>query len=148
MNEPQATFSTCFGAPFMTRHPSVYAKLLGEKIAGTKVNCWLVNTGWSGGPYGVGQRMKIAHTRAMVRAALDGSLAGVGTKADPVFGLHIPESCPNVPAEVLNPRNTWSDKAAYDSTAQELAKRFAANFKQYEAHVDAKVMAAAIKPAA
>ncbi len=148
VDEPQATFSTCFGAPFMTRHPSVYAKLLGEKIAGTNVNCWLVNTGWSGGGYGVGQRMKIAHTRAMVRAALDGRLGSVPTKPDPVFGLHIPQSCPDVPDEVLNPRNTWSDKAAYDATAKELAARFAENFRQYEGHVDAQVMAAAIRPAA
>ncbi len=147
VDEPQATFSTCFGAPFMTRHPSVYAKLLGEKIAGTEVNCWLVNTGWSGGPYGVGQRMKISHTRAMVRAALDGRLANVPIVADPVFGLGIPQTCPDVPDDVLNPRNTWSDKAAYDATAQDLAKRFADNFKKYEAHVDAKVMAVAIKPA-
>jgi phosphoenolpyruvate carboxykinase (ATP) len=147
VDEPQATFSTCFGAPFMTRHPSVYAKLLGEKIAGTNVNCWLVNTGWSGGGYGVGQRMKIAHTRAMVRAALDGRLASAPTSPDPVFGLHIPQTCPDVPDEVLNPRNTWSDKAAYDATAKELAARFAENFRQYEGHVDAKVMAAAIRPA-
>jgi len=145
--EPQATFSTCFGAPFMTRHPSVYAKLLGDKIAGTKVNCWLVNTGWSGGGYGVGQRMKIAHTRAMVRAALDGRLAAAPTTVDPVFGLHVPKSCPDVPDEVLNPRNTWSDKAAYDATAGDLATRFAENFKQYESYVGPEVKAAAIRPA-
>ena len=148
VNEPQATFSTCFGAPFMTRHPDVYAKLLGDKIAGTEVNCWLVNTGWSGGAFGVGQRMKIAHTRAMVRAALDGRLADVPTTADPVFGLHVPTTCPDVPDEVLNPRNTWSDKAAYDETARELAARFAENFTKYETHVDAGVRAAAIRPPA
>jgi phosphoenolpyruvate carboxykinase (ATP) len=148
VNEPQATFSTCFGAPFMTRHPSVYARLLGDKILGSDVTCWLVNTGWSGGAYGVGHRMKISHTRAMVRAALDGGLADVETVQDPVFGLHIPQSCPDVPAEVLTPRNTWVDKDAYDATAKDLASRFAENFKQYEAYVDDSVKAVAIRPPA
>jgi len=148
VNEPQATFSTCFGAPFMTRHPSAYAKLLGEKILGSDVNCWLVNTGWSGGAYGVGQRMKIAHTRAMVSAALDCHLAGVETTQDPNFGLHVPQSCPGVPAEVLTPRNTWADKETYDSTTRELASRFQENFVQYESHVSDSVKAVAIRPAA
>jgi len=144
--EPQATFSTCFGAPFMARHPSVYAKLLGERIAASKVDCWLVNTGWSGGAYGVGERMKIAHTRAMVRAALDGRLSDVATRPDPFFGLHVPESCPDVPNGVLDPKSTWSNKTGYDVTAHELAGRFEANFKQFEAHVDGKVVAAGIHP--
>lgn len=148
VNEPQATFSTCFGAPFMTRHPSAYAKLLGEKILGSDVNCWLVNTGWSGGAYGVGQRMKISHTRAMVSAALDGRLAEVETAQDPNFGLHVPHSCPGVPAEVLTPRNTWADKETYDSTARDLASRFQENFVQYESHVGDSVKAVAIRPAA
>ncbi len=146
--EPQATFSTCFGAPFMPRHPSVYAKLLGEKIAQHGADCWLVNTGWSGGSYGTGERMKIAHTRAMIAAALDGRLAQVGVREHPEFGLLIPESCPDVPDEVLFPRNTWSDKAAYDATARDLSQRFEKNFEQYEQYVDDKVKAAAIRAAA
>jgi phosphoenolpyruvate carboxykinase (ATP) len=144
----EATFSTCFGAPFLPRHPTVYAKLLGERIAKHKANCWLVNTGWSGGGYGVGSRMKIAHTRAMVRAALDGKLASVGTAPDPNFGLAIPEACPDVPNEVLKPRNTWSDKGAYDNTARDLAQRFEKNFKQFEDAVDDKVNKAGIYAAA
>lgn len=147
VNEPQATFSTCFGAPFMTRHPSAYAKLLGEKILGSDVNCWLVNTGWSGGAYGVGQRMKIAHTRAMVSAALDGRLAEFETVQDANFGLHVPQNCPEVPSEVLTPRNTWADQEAYDATARDLAGRFADNFSKYEPYVDDKVKASAIRPA-
>ena len=146
--EPQVTFSTCFGAPFMPRHPTVYAKLLGERIAKHKVRCWLVNTGWSGGAYGVGQRMNIAHTRAMVRAALDGRLAQVSTVKLGEFGLMIPESCPEVPTEVLNPKETWRDKRAYDQTAREVARRFENNFKQFESYVDESVKAAGIHAAA
>ena len=145
---PQATFSTCFGAPFMPRHPSVYARMLGERIARHDARCWLVNTGWSGGSYGVGRRMGIGHTRAMVRAALDGRLAEATTTPDPNFGLHVPKNCPDVPSEVLDPKTTWSDKAAYDQTAREVAKRFEANFKQFETHVDDQVKAAAIHAAA
>ncbi len=146
--EPQATFSTCFGAPFMPRHPTVYARLLGERIQHHGVKCWLVNTGWSGGAYGIGTRMNIAHTRAMVRAALDGRLAQVSTVKLDEFGLMIPESCPEVPSEVLNPKTTWRDKRAYDQTAREVALRFESNFKQYESYVDDKVKAAAIHAAA
>ena len=131
VKEPEATFSTCFGAPFMVLHPGVYADLLGRKMAERKASCWLVNTGWSGGPYGEGQRMKISYTRAMIRAILNGSLAGVETKPDPIFGLNIPTSCPDVPAEVLIPRNTWKDQAAYDQKASDLARRFNENFKKY-----------------
>src|SRR5215212_8847396 len=112
--EPQATFSTCFGAPFMVHHPGVYAELLRERIAKHNANCWLVNTGWSGGPYGEGQRMKIAYTRAMVRAALDGQLANVPTEPDPIFGVNVPITCPDVPSEVLWARKTWKDPNAYD----------------------------------
>jgi phosphoenolpyruvate carboxykinase (ATP) len=144
----EATFSTCFGAPFLPRHPTVYAKLLGERIAKHGANCWLVNTGWSGGAYGVGERMKIAHTRAMVRAALDGKLTSVGVASDPNFGLQIPENCPDVPADVLKPRNTWSDKDAYDATAQDLAKQFEVNFKQFESAVGDEVNKAGIHAAA
>ena len=140
-DEPVATFSACFGAPFMALHPSVYAEMLGQKIAEHEVDCWLVNTGWTGGPYGVGHRMKIGHTRAMVHAALDGSLRDVPTTVDPVFGLHVPESCPNVPSEVLNPRNTWEDKDAYDRAAANLARMFRENFTDYEAYVTDDVKA-------
>jgi phosphoenolpyruvate carboxykinase (ATP) len=139
VTEPQTTFSTCFGAPFMPLPPTVYATLLGEKIAKHKVNSWLVNTGWSGGPYGVGSRMKIANTRAMVRAALDGSLASIPTQQDPIFGLHVPNSCPGVSAEVLNPRNTWKDKAAYDAKAKELAEKLKKNFEQFAASATSEV---------
>ncbi|MFQ5674393.1 MAG: phosphoenolpyruvate carboxykinase [bacterium] len=138
-NEPQAAFSTCFGAPFMALHPTVYANLLGENMAKHKVDCWLVNTGWSGGPYGVGSRMKIAYTRAMVTAALDGSLAKIPTEEDPIFGVHIPTSCPNVPAEVLKPRNTWEDKTSYDEHAKKLSAMFKKNFEQFESHVSKEV---------
>ena len=143
VKEPEATFSTCFGAPFMVLHPGVYADLLGKKMAEHKANCWLVNTGWSGGPYGEGQRMKISYTRAMSRAILNGTLAGIETKADPVFGLNIPTSCPDVPAEVLTPRNTWKDPEAYDQKARELARRFNENFKKYADGVSEAVRAVA-----
>ncbi len=145
IKEPEATFSTCFGAPFMVLHPGVYADLLGKKMAQHNAVCWLVNTGWSGGPYGVGQRMKIAHTRAMIRAILNGSLANVETKPDPIFGVQVPVSCPDVPAEVLQPRNTWSDKEAYDRQARDLARRFSENFKKYESGVSEGVRAVAPK---
>jgi len=145
VTEPQATFSTCFGAPFMVLHPGVYADLLGKKMAEHKANCWLVNTGWSGGPYGTGQRMKIKYTRAMIRAILNGTLAGIETNPDPVFGLNIPASCPEVPAEVLIPRNTWEDKDAYDTKARDLARRFNENFKKYADGVSEAVRAVAPK---
>jgi phosphoenolpyruvate carboxykinase (ATP) len=144
----EATFSTCFGAPFLARHPSVYAKILGERIANHKANCWLVNTGWSGGGYGVGQRMKIAHTKAMVRAALEGKLASVGVTTDTNFGLQVPDACPDVPQEVLKPRNTWSDKDAYDTVAHDLAGKFEANFKQFEEHVSDDVNKIGIRASA
>ncbi|HVJ51061.1 MAG TPA: phosphoenolpyruvate carboxykinase [Aliidongia sp.] len=146
--EPQATFSTCFGAPFMPRHPTVYAKLLGERITKHQAKCWLVNTGWSGGAYGTGERIRIAYTRAMVRAALDGRLAEVAMRPDGHFGLSIPEQCPDVPAEVLNARKTWKDAKAYDAAAQGLTKRFENNFKQFEGLVDPTVKAAGIHAAA
>ena len=139
VTEPTATFSACFGAPFMALSPTVYATLLGEKIAKHQVQVWLVNTGWSGGPYGVGQRMKIAYTRAMVHAALDGALDNVPTVTDPVFGVAVPTACPDVPPEVLNPRHTWADKAAYDAQARKLAGMFAENFKTFAVQVSAEV---------
>lgn len=147
-SEPSATFSTCFGAPFMPRHPSVYAKMLGEKMAATGAKCWLVNTGWTGGAYGTGSRMKIAHTRAMVQAALSGGLSEAATARHPAFGLAMPEACPNVPSEVLNPRNTWGDKRAYDLTVRDLTQRFEANFKQFEPYVGETVREAGIRAAA
>jgi len=131
VTEPKVTFSACFGAPFMALSPPVYANLLGKKISEHDADVWLINTGWSGGPYGVGKRVKIAHTRAMVHAALDGTLAGVPTQEDPNFGLAVPESCPNVPTDVLNPRNTWEDKSAYDEQARKLAGMFVENFKAF-----------------
>ncbi len=146
-NEPQATFSTCFGAPFMPRHPSVYAKLLGEKIAKHGVNCWLVNTGWTGGAYGTGHRMPIGHTRSLVNAALDGTLANVDFDKDPFFGLAIPKSCEGVPSEILNPRNTWDDKDAYDKQAAHLVNLFIENFEQFTDYVNADVMSSAPKSA-
>jgi phosphoenolpyruvate carboxykinase (ATP) len=145
IKEPEATFSTCFGAPFMVLHPGVYADLLGKKIARHDAACWLINTGWSGGPYGVGQRMKIGYTRAMIRAILSGELAKIQTTTDPIFGVNVPFSCPDVPAEVLQPRNTWADKEAYDRQASDLARRFNENFKKYEAGVTDAVRAVAPK---
>ena len=135
VTEPKATFSTCFGAPFMALHPSVYAKLLGEKIKKHNVKCWLINTGWSGGPYGVGSRMKIAYTRAMLNAALVGELENVEMFIDPFFGLSVPKTVKGVPAEVLNSRNTWTDKNKYDETALKLVNMFRQNFKEFEPDV-------------
>jgi phosphoenolpyruvate carboxykinase (ATP) len=129
----------------MVLHPGVYAGLLGEKIEQHKADCWLVNTGWSGGAYGEGKRMSIKHTRAMIRAILDGSLSQIETKPDPVFGVGVPLSCPDVPSEVLQPRNTWRDAQAYDRKAQHLATLFNENFKKYEAGVSQEVRAAAPK---
>lgn len=139
ITEPQAVFSTCFGAPFMALHPSIYAKLLEEKIAKHKVDCWLVNTGWSGGGYGVGSRMKIAYSRALINAAIEGALIESEFEKEPFFGLMIPKSCPGVPEEVLNPRNVWVDKKAYDATAAALVESFRANFEQYKGYVSQKV---------
>ncbi|WP_207538017.1 phosphoenolpyruvate carboxykinase [Sabulicella rubraurantiaca] len=146
--EPQATFSTCFGAPFLPRHPEVYGKMLAERIARDGADCWLVNTGWTGGAYGTGHRMSIQHTRALLRAALDGSLAHAEFEKDPFFGLMIPKAVPGVPAEVLNPRAAWADKAAYDRTAADLVKRFEANFESFAGAVGEDVKAVAIKAAA
>jgi phosphoenolpyruvate carboxykinase (ATP) len=132
VTEPQATFSPCFGAPFLVLPPTQYANLLKEKIARHNVKIWLINTGWSAGPYGVGQRMKIAYTRQMVHTVLDGSLDGVPMVPDPNFGIAVPTVCPDVPAEVLNPRNAWADKEAYDAQARKLAGMFVNNFQPFE----------------
>lgn len=145
VTEPEATFSACFGAPFMPLHPGTYAKLLGEKIAAHSATCWLVNTGWSGGPYGTGERMPIRYSRAIVHAALEGALDGVETVADPVFGFGIPATVPEVPTEILTPRNTWSDGEAYDEKANSLADMFVANFESFREGTSAEVLAAAPK---
>ena len=142
VTEPQATFSACFGAPFLPLHPFTYAKMLGDKIDRHGANVWLVNTGWTGGPHGVGHRMPIAHTRAMVAAALDGSLATVETRPHPVFGVQVPLHVPNVPDHVLDSRSTWADPAAYDAQTHKLAAMFRQNFKQFEDEVAPVVLAA------
>jgi phosphoenolpyruvate carboxykinase (ATP) len=142
VREPRATFSPCFGAPFMALPPTVYALLLGERIARHTVETWLVNTGWTGGPYGEGARMKLAYTRAMVRAAIEGELARAPTRRDPLFGFDVPTACPNVPAEVLQPRSTWKDPSAYDAQARQLAQMFVDNFSKFKDTVAEEVAAA------
>ena len=146
--EPQATFSTCFGHPFLPRHPEVYGQMFSDLIAKYGVDCWLVNTGWSGGQYGVGKRMAIKHTRALLRGALDGSLAKVEFQKEPFFGLSIPAHVPGIPDEVLDPRQAWADKIAYDQMAKNLVARFEANFASFEGGVGDDVKAVAIRAAA
>jgi phosphoenolpyruvate carboxykinase (ATP) len=143
VTEPEATFSTCFGAPFMPRHPSVYGNLLKKRIAEGNVACWLVNTGWTGGKYGVGHRMPIKATRALLNAALDGSLNAAEFRVDPTFGFEVPVQVPGVDSAILDPRETWLDKAEYDATAEKLADQFVENFAQFEDHVEEGVRAAA-----
>jgi phosphoenolpyruvate carboxykinase (ATP) len=133
VTEPQATFSTCFGAPFMPLPPKVYAEMLGRRLREHNAQCWLVNTGWQGGPYGVGKRMSLPYTRAMVNALVEGKLNDVEFEIEPSFGLSIPKSVPGVPSELLNPRNSWKDKTAYDKMAADLSDRFAKNFEQFDA---------------
>ncbi|MGE4431572.1 MAG: phosphoenolpyruvate carboxykinase [Sphingobium sp.] len=147
VTEPSATFSTCFGAPFMPRHPSVYGNLLKERINKGGVTCWLVNTGWTGGKYGVGSRMPIKVTRALLNAALDGSLNSAEFRTDPTFGFEVPVAVSGVESQILDPRATWSDKAAYDDTAAGLAAQFVENFANFAEHVDASVLASAPKVA-
>jgi phosphoenolpyruvate carboxykinase (ATP) len=147
VTEPQATFSTCFGAAFMPRHPSVYGNLLKKRIADGKADCWLVNTGWTGGKYGVGNRMPIKATRALLNAALDGSLKNAEFRKDPNFGFEVPVSVPGVDGNILDPRNTWADKEDYDRTAARLVDLFVENFAQFEGHVDDGVRQAAPKVA-
>jgi phosphoenolpyruvate carboxykinase (ATP) len=146
VTEPQATFSACFGKAFLPLHPTKYAELLGKKLEESKVNVWLVNTGWSGGPYGVGSRIKLAYTRALISAALNGELNNVDYKVSPVFGLQTPISCPNVPSEILYPRNVWPDKELFDQKANELAQRFINNFEQFADYANAEILSAAPKP--
>ncbi|MCE6958417.1 phosphoenolpyruvate carboxykinase [Cereibacter sphaeroides] len=144
VTEPQPTFSTCFGAPFMPRRPEVYGKLLQEKITSLGATCWLVNTGWTGGAYGTGKRMPIKATRALLTAALDGSLANVTFRKDPNFGFEVPTELNGVDPKLLDPRSTWADPAAYDAQAKKLVEMFANNFAQYVPYIDADVKAAAI----
>jgi phosphoenolpyruvate carboxykinase (ATP) len=147
VTEPSATFSTCFGAPFMPRHPSVYGNLLKERIAKGGVNCWLVNTGWTGGKYGIGSRMPIKVTRALLNSALDGSLNDATFRTDPNFGFAVPVAVPGVESQILDPRSTWADGEAYDATARKLVKEFVENFAQFEAHVDDAVRGAMLTAA-
>jgi phosphoenolpyruvate carboxykinase (ATP) len=145
ITEPTTTFSAGFGAAFLPLHPAKYAKLLGEKLQGTDIKVWLINTGWSGGSYGVGQRMKLSYTRAMITAALDGKLNNVEFEKLPIFDLAYPTSCEGVPSELLNPRATWSDKQAYDETANNLASKFVKNFEKFAAETSPEILAAAPK---
>ena len=145
VTEPQTTFSACFGKVFLPLHPTKYAEMLGKKMTENKVNVWLVNTGWSGGSYGVGSRMKLGYTRAMITAALNGQLDNVQFDTHPVFGLQMPTTCPDVPTEILNPRNTWADKNSYDTKANDLANKFVKNFEQYADGASAEILAAAPK---
>lgn len=145
VTEPKPTFSACFGAPFLPLHPGKYAEMLGKKMEQHHVNVWLINTGWTGGPYGEGNRMKLSYTRAMITAALEGALNNVETEVDPVFGVAIPKAVPGVPTEVLTPRNTWADKAAYDEKAKYLAGLFIKNFEKYADGVSDEIRAAAPK---
>jgi phosphoenolpyruvate carboxykinase (ATP) len=143
VTEPKSTFSACFGAPFLPLHPTQYAEMLGKKIREHKTNVWMINTGWSGGAYGTGSRMKLAYTRAMITAALEGALDNVAYEAHPVFGMMMPANCPGVPSEILNPRNTWADKDAYDAMAKNLATQFIKNFDKYASAAGPETRAAA-----
>lgn len=143
VKEPQSTFSACFGRVFLPLHPTAYAEMLGNKLRESNINVWLINTGWSGGAYGIGQRMKLAHTRAMISAALNNQLNQVSYRTDPIFGFAVPTTCPNVPDNVLNPRAMWADKDAYDHQAIQLAQRFNSNFEQFADRASAEILSAA-----
>jgi phosphoenolpyruvate carboxykinase (ATP) len=142
VKEPSATFSPCFGGPFLVWHPNKYAELLATKMRQHNASVWLINTGWSGGAHGTGKRIKLAHTRAILDAIHGGALAGAATGRDPVFGFAVVTACPGVPSEILWPRDTWADKTAYDEAAKKLARLFIGNFKQYEGGASAEVRAA------
>ena len=143
ITEPKATFSACFGAPFLPLHPGKYAEMLGNKMREHNVNVWMINTGWSGGPYGVGQRMKLGYTRAMITAALEGKLDNVDYLVHETFGMLMPKECPNVPSELLSPRHAWADENEYDIKAKELGKMFIKNFEKYAAGVTEEILNAA-----
>jgi phosphoenolpyruvate carboxykinase (ATP) len=146
IDEPQTTFSACFGAPFMPLHPTKYAEMLGEKMKNTNVNVWLVNTGWSGGEYGQGKRIKLSYTRSMISAALNGELEKVKFTKHSIFGIRMPESCSGVPSEILSPRNTWTDEDRYDKKANELAKAFIKNFEKFANHANTEILESAPVP--
>lgn len=141
ITEPQTTFSACFGKPFLPLHPTQYAELLGEKLRENKINVWLINTGWTGGSYGIGERIGLRFTRAMITAALTGELNNVGCDVHPIFGLQMPVSCPNVPSEILNPANTWKNKGDYADTAKKLAEAFVKNFSAYKDFANEEILA-------
>ncbi len=143
VTEPTTTFSACFGAPFMSLHPETYAELLGRKVREHGVSCWLINTGWTGGPYGVGRRIDIVHTRAMLNAALSGKLENIALREDPIFGLRVPTHCPGVPDSILDPASTWPDRASYETKARELAAAFHRNFEQFEEMANDEIRQAA-----
>jgi len=143
VDEPQTAFSACFGAPFLPLHPTKYAEMLGQKMEENSVRVWLINTGWSGGEYGTGERISLKYTRAMITSALEGKLDNVDYTTHEIFGLDMPNECANVPTEILNPKNTWADKAAYDAKANHLAGEFVKNFVQFESGANEEIMAAA-----
>jgi phosphoenolpyruvate carboxykinase (ATP) len=143
INEPKSTFSACFGAPFLPLHPGRYTTMLGDKIQKHNVQVWMINTGWSGGAYGTGNRIKLAYTRAMICAALEGKLDDIAFTLHPVFGMQVPVSCPGVPDDILNPADTWTDKTAYETTATRLAEQFINNFQKYAADISSEILAAA-----
>ena len=145
VKDPEATFSACFGGPFLAWHPTKYAELLAAKLAKHGAQTWLVNTGWSGGAYGIGSRIKLKYTRAIIDAIHNGSLDKVATVEDAVFGFAVPTTCLNVPSDILQPRNTWTDKASYDDKARKVASLFRDNFKKYEAQASAEIRAAGPK---
>jgi phosphoenolpyruvate carboxykinase (ATP) len=145
ITEPTTTFSACFGAPFLPLHPTKYAEMLGKKMEESGAQVWLINTGWSGGAYGTGERMKLKYTRAMITAALEGKLDNVAYETHDVFGLQMPTACDNVPVDLLNPRNTWKDKAAYDTKANELAEKFIKNFDKFKEFANEEILAASPK---
>jgi len=140
IKEPKPVFSTCFAAPFIPLPAATYAEMFGKKIREHHVNVWMINTGWIGGPYGVGKRIKLACTRAMINAALEGKLDNVAYEAHPVFRMLMPKECPGVPAEVLNPRNTWKNKNDYDKEANSLARQFIKNFEKFPGQVEEEIL--------
>jgi phosphoenolpyruvate carboxykinase (ATP) len=146
ITEPKTVFSACFGAPFMPLHPAKYAELLGEKMTKHNTQVWLVNTGWSGGPYGIGSRMSLPYTRALITAALQGQLDKVEYTPHPVFGVLMPSECPGVPTEILNPRATWADPNGYDEKANALAEAFNLNFETFASQSNQEILDSAPKP--
>ena len=140
VDEPVPSFSACFGAPFMPLHPTKYAEMLSKKMKDAEVNVWLVNTGWTGGPYGIGNRMKLKYTREMISSALEGKLENVTYETHEIFGLEMPKTCEGVPSEILNPKNTWNDKESYDRKAKELSNFFRKNFSKFEAYANEEIM--------